>query len=249
MPVLGRIDWAMRQLSMGRIGHITVGPAQDPCKVKCRVVLHPTDAGALQPLPCRGISEILRTVRHLVVTHSSVDRGHRHTSGISEFSIWITITTAEAPAAPLPTSRPHRVAFARRTMFPALPAVAEAPVVPSPQAAAPVPEAAPSAVLTAPGLLTPTTTSQPPTPVPGADLPPVRYVGSHQPGVGLATGRRIITSGLRDNSRNTHLGSLGRFLPDRGRWEVLLDGEARKILMCASNLALFTHDQDTPTPD
>ena len=132
-------------------------------------------------------------------------------------------------------------------MTPARSSVAEAPDVPSPQAAAPVSDAATPAVPTAPGLPLPTTTAQPPTPGPGSGLD--YRLDSHLTGVGLATGRRIITSGLRDTSRNTHLGCLGRFLPDRGRWEVLLDGEARKILMCASNLALFTHDQDIPTPD
>ena len=39
MPVTGRIDWILRQVRMGRRGHVTSGMALDPRKCKFKVTL------------------------------------------------------------------------------------------------------------------------------------------------------------------------------------------------------------------
>ena len=88
MPVVSRIDWVMRQLQ-GRSGHVLVGPAQDPRKLKVRIVLQRPAFGALSPSARMGVDAVLAHVRLLATQYVAVDRGHKHSSGLSEVAIWI----------------------------------------------------------------------------------------------------------------------------------------------------------------
>lgn len=91
MPVVSRIDWVSRQLQMGRSGHVVVGPALDPAKLKIRIVLQPPSVGALSPTARLGVQAVLAHVRQMAFQNVSVDRGHRFSSGQSEISIWIQL--------------------------------------------------------------------------------------------------------------------------------------------------------------
>ena len=59
MPVVARLDLVSRQLQMGRSGHVVVGPAQDPGKLKVKVVLLPPSVGALSASTRIGIQSVL----------------------------------------------------------------------------------------------------------------------------------------------------------------------------------------------
>ena len=89
MPVLSRIDWLVRQLRMGRAGHVQIGPAADPGKLKVRVVLHAPIEGALAETARVAIEAVLGQVRQLAAVCVATDRGHRHSSGLSEVAIWL----------------------------------------------------------------------------------------------------------------------------------------------------------------
>ena len=93
MPVVSRLDWIVRQLQMGRSGHVVVGPAQDPLKLKVKIVLQPPSLGALS-IPARiGVEAVLAHVRQMATQHVAVDRGHKHSSGLSEVAIWIRMVS------------------------------------------------------------------------------------------------------------------------------------------------------------
>ena len=89
MPVLARIDWLIRQLQMGRAGHIQIGPALDPEKLKIRAVMHAPSDGALAETARDGIEAVLRQISQLAAVGVAMDRGHKHFSGLSEVAIWL----------------------------------------------------------------------------------------------------------------------------------------------------------------
>ena len=87
MPVVSRIDWVMRQLQLGRSGHVIIGPAQGPLKLKVRIVLQPPSSGALSAAARVSVEMVLANVRTPTTQHVAVHRGHRHSSGLSEIAI------------------------------------------------------------------------------------------------------------------------------------------------------------------
>ena len=91
MPVIARLDWVSRQLQMGRAGHVFVGPAQDPSKLKVEIVLQPPSLGALSASARVGIQSVLTHIRHTAAQNVAVDRGHKNSPGYSEIGIWINL--------------------------------------------------------------------------------------------------------------------------------------------------------------
>lgn len=90
MPVLDRVDWVARQVNMGRRVHIHVGRALKDYHCKVKILLEPAEAGAVDPVVAAALLSMLASVRQLVLTHCAVDRGHRHSSGVSEIAIWLS---------------------------------------------------------------------------------------------------------------------------------------------------------------
>ena len=87
MPVEARLDWVLRQLRSGRVGHVVVGAAQDPEKLKVKVMLHPDGVGAMSAATRFGMESVLTNIRAMASQHIAMDRGHKHTSGLSEVAI------------------------------------------------------------------------------------------------------------------------------------------------------------------
>ena len=97
MPVIGRLDWIQRQLQMGRRGYMCIGAARDAAKYKVKVHLEPASAGVIDPMVRDALSRMLAGVRAMVQDGVAMDRGHRHTSGMSEVSIWVSSSPPPAP--------------------------------------------------------------------------------------------------------------------------------------------------------
>ena len=102
MPVLGRIDWVLRQAQMGRKMHVVVGQALDSSKTKIKVVLDPPSSGTLGPFTAEAIIATLRLIRNWAIDGSAMDRGHKHSNGQSFVHIWLSITPSgtQSRAAP-----------------------------------------------------------------------------------------------------------------------------------------------------
>jgi len=90
MPVLSRIDWVCRQIAMGRRAHLVIGQALDSTKIKIKVVLDSPVEGPMNVHAATGVQAALQLVRHWVISHTAVDRGHRYSSGRSEVNVWIS---------------------------------------------------------------------------------------------------------------------------------------------------------------
>jgi hypothetical protein len=88
-PVVNRIDWVIRQIHMGRKVHVAIGQAKDIGKFKVKIILQPPSLGAADNGTVFGVTSMLTHIRKLVIDHSAMDRGHKHSSGVSEIAIWI----------------------------------------------------------------------------------------------------------------------------------------------------------------
>ena len=83
MPVIGRIDWAIRQLDMGRKVRITFGESLGGDKLKVIIFLDPPISHCASEVTKGPLRDLLRSARQKTVEHSSTDRGHKHTNGLS----------------------------------------------------------------------------------------------------------------------------------------------------------------------
>ena len=77
MPVLGRLDWIVRQLAKGREVHVSFGAARDAGKLKIKATLQPSSAGAIDPAVALGSTVLLAQVRYMLASNVAVDRGHK----------------------------------------------------------------------------------------------------------------------------------------------------------------------------
>ena len=90
MPVLGRVDWALRQLSMGRQLHVVYSTSADGGKLKVKIVLSsPRQPNNAAPYVTQSLEHQLQHVRYLVTHNLCTDRGHRHSNGTSYVHIWV----------------------------------------------------------------------------------------------------------------------------------------------------------------
>eukprot|EP00928_Gymnodinium_smaydae_P100736 TRINITY_DN9950_c1_g2_i1.p1 TRINITY_DN9950_c1_g2~~TRINITY_DN9950_c1_g2_i1.p1 ORF type:complete len:342 (+),score=16.84 TRINITY_DN9950_c1_g2_i1:60-1085(+) len=87
MPIASRLDWIARQIWDGRDAHIAIGSARDDGKLKVKVLLFASSN--LHPLVR---DSLLTTVQYLKAMFENglvvMDRGHKHSNGISEINIW-----------------------------------------------------------------------------------------------------------------------------------------------------------------
>lgn len=77
-----------------RFGISQFGCSATPLKAKIRNTLQPPTAGDLDLVTTRALDTTLRSLRTLVAgpsSSSSTDRGHRHSGGVSEILIWLSI--------------------------------------------------------------------------------------------------------------------------------------------------------------
>ena len=90
MPVLGRVDWALRQLSIGRQLHVVYSTSADGGKLKVKIVLSlPRQLNNAAPYVTQSLEHQLQHVRYLVTHNLCTDRGHRHSNGTSYVHIWV----------------------------------------------------------------------------------------------------------------------------------------------------------------
>ena len=88
MVVASRIAWLRERITDGVHVRLCIGPAQDPSKCKIRAVVEPHKP----PLSTITQSTLLLTLDALALACNAVvvvDRGHRHSSGISEAAFWL----------------------------------------------------------------------------------------------------------------------------------------------------------------
>ena len=76
---------------MGRCAHLHFGKANCDTRAKIKIILDPPSEGTISPLVAAVIQYTLRFLRELAVIYRSVHRGHRHSSGSSEVSIWLSV--------------------------------------------------------------------------------------------------------------------------------------------------------------
>ena len=98
MPEIGRIDWVLHQVSMGRRVHMSVGSAQDSNKTKFKITLEPPSSGEISIAAASCLTPMLLHLRDLAMAYPAVERGHHHSSGVAVVSIWIG-HVASVPAA------------------------------------------------------------------------------------------------------------------------------------------------------
>ncbi len=115
MVVLGRVDWILRQLKMGRRGFLSVGEALDRDRLKVKVTLLPACDGQISEVMFFSLTAQLMSVRSWVLSNIAVDKGHRHSSGRSDISIWIKqkhggTAYTSSPSYPPPPPPPPAVA-------------------------------------------------------------------------------------------------------------------------------------------
>ena len=92
MPVVDRLDWASRQVLMGRKEYICIGSAQDELKFKAKIILEPPSSGAVSPAVAGGLRASVDVLRRLAVLLHACDRGHKEPSGHSVIHIWFSFT-------------------------------------------------------------------------------------------------------------------------------------------------------------
>ena len=93
--------------------HIVAGQAQDPTKMKLRIVLHDPADGMISEFVRGSLLLQLDLIRKLVADNSAMDRGHKHSNGISEISIWIKcVSHAEETSTLPPPPAPPPIQFA-----------------------------------------------------------------------------------------------------------------------------------------
>jgi len=90
MVVANRLAWLRKSVSEGCHTRIHIGPAQAPEKCKFRVTLDPNGP----PLSAASQKTLLLTLDAVATTcddFTIVDRGHRHSSGLSEAAFWLSV--------------------------------------------------------------------------------------------------------------------------------------------------------------
>ena len=140
MPVVGRLDWVLRQAQMGRLVRISFGRALDPSKAKVRIMLPAASSVVIPPATLMVATALLRSLRDLAVSPncSCMDRGHRHHDGTSEISIWLQ---PKVDVQSSPKTRTRRLT--RSSLLQAsLPATAPPPFAAVPEEVAPRSDAA-----------------------------------------------------------------------------------------------------------
>eukprot|EP00928_Gymnodinium_smaydae_P100244 TRINITY_DN9791_c0_g1_i1.p1 TRINITY_DN9791_c0_g1~~TRINITY_DN9791_c0_g1_i1.p1 ORF type:complete len:382 (-),score=24.17 TRINITY_DN9791_c0_g1_i1:155-1240(-) len=94
MVVIDRLDWIARQVSWGRVAHLSVGRAADQSKIKIKVTLHPASTNTCDVFCAEAVVAFLSAIRPLLCNNIAVDRGHRHSDGTSVISFWIEKSVA-----------------------------------------------------------------------------------------------------------------------------------------------------------
>mmetsp|Transcript_53050 Transcript_53050/g.102484 ORF Transcript_53050/g.102484 Transcript_53050/m.102484 type:complete len:324 (+) Transcript_53050:88-1059(+) len=87
MVVAARFAWLRNAIATGVNTRIMVAPAADPARCKIKVLVDPHNA-TMSAVNVRMQLLILDAVASVCDTRAVVDRGHQHTSNISEASFW-----------------------------------------------------------------------------------------------------------------------------------------------------------------
>ena len=98
MPVVSRIDWITRQIAMGRRVHIHFGRLDRDDRAKIEVILDSASSGQISPIVATSVQCALASVTQLAQNFPATDRGHKHSNGVSEISIWISHAERCQPA-------------------------------------------------------------------------------------------------------------------------------------------------------
>ena len=93
--------------------HVHIGRSDREDRAKIKLVLDPPSAGQISPIVATSVQCALASVRQLVQAHPSTDRGHKHSSGVSEVCIWVSYLrrsgTDDMPPPPAPPLLPNDV--------------------------------------------------------------------------------------------------------------------------------------------
>ena len=89
MPIVDRLDWIARQVTMGRDLHISLGAARDEGKLKVRFTLAPPSQGRHDLIVADSLNLVMQRLRGMAQEYEAMDCGHRHSDGTSIVSVWM----------------------------------------------------------------------------------------------------------------------------------------------------------------
>eukprot|EP00928_Gymnodinium_smaydae_P069680 TRINITY_DN5331_c0_g1_i1.p1 TRINITY_DN5331_c0_g1~~TRINITY_DN5331_c0_g1_i1.p1 ORF type:complete len:388 (-),score=18.61 TRINITY_DN5331_c0_g1_i1:130-1224(-) len=88
MPIYSRLDWIASQVIAGRSTHLSIGAAKDGNKLKIKICMQPSYN--MQPVVRDYQLTVVQHIRDLLASgFVAMDRGHKHSDGMSEVSIWL----------------------------------------------------------------------------------------------------------------------------------------------------------------
>ena len=105
MVLAGRVDWLARQVKKGRRCHVSFGEARDADKLKIKIILYPLFKDhTVEPFVAIALCNTLTVIGSTLANSVAMDRGHRHSSGVSVVNTWISKQGAVDGVGGSPTS-------------------------------------------------------------------------------------------------------------------------------------------------
>ena len=99
MPVIARLAWIHDELTSGRSAHISIGPARDDGKIKYKITFF--SSFNLHPAVRDSLLAVVMNIQQLILqNYIVVDRGHKHSNGVSEIGSWAHPALLRAQAVP-----------------------------------------------------------------------------------------------------------------------------------------------------
>lgn len=89
MVIAGRLDWLRLQIQNGAHTHLTISPAADPLKCKFKITVD-NSKQMVCPTTRDFLIAALDTLSVASRDQVVMDRGHKHSNGISEIALWIS---------------------------------------------------------------------------------------------------------------------------------------------------------------
>ena len=88
MVVAARIAWLLRQVVARRKVHVTFGCAEGAGRSKVKkITVQPPSAGNIDPAAGSLVTSALRHLQTCLQEYVTLDRGHRHSSGVTHVAI------------------------------------------------------------------------------------------------------------------------------------------------------------------
>ena len=90
MVVLERIAYIHKKVHEGYVVHVAVSSAAQHGRAKIKIIISGQD-GCTSAITRATIGAVLGSIAELVKRNVAVDRGHKHSDGSTEVSIWVSL--------------------------------------------------------------------------------------------------------------------------------------------------------------